>query len=107
MAKARTTPADSADAAPQEAEASAEGEAETQAQEKQEQEEQPSQVEQGGATAYSVERLIADAEDFLGVPSYVAAGALSTATESHLTIEDAKKQVASFEDQPDTTGEES
>ena len=48
MAKARTTPADSADAAPQEAEAAAEGEAETQAQEKQEQEEQPSQVEQGG-----------------------------------------------------------
>lgn len=48
----------------------------------------------GGETAYPYQRLIDDAQDFFGVPSYVVAGALHGVDGEFLT----KKEVAGFID---------
>jgi hypothetical protein len=110
VAKARTTPAESAadaDATPEQAQQAQEERAQAEAAGEYEGAAQPSQADVGGETGYSVERLIVDSEDFLGVPSMVAAGALSSVTDPYVTIEQAKAKIEEFNQQPDTTGEES
>lgn len=47
--------------------------------------------ESKAATTYSVERLIADAPAFLGVPSHVAVGAFYGAKKKNFTVAEAKK----------------
>lgn len=67
----------------------------------------PSQVSKGQGkgkeTAYSQERLIAEATDFLGVPSHVAAGALHGNPEAYLTVDEARVEVEKYENQHDST----
>lgn len=56
----------------------------------------PTQVQKSGETAYSHDRLIAEAEQRLGRPSYVVAGALALSDSEYLTIEDAQAAVVAY-----------
>lgn len=49
---------------------------------------------------YHIDRLIPEAEDFLGVPSYVAAGAFAGETKKNFTIPEAKKIVKDWLKKP-------
>lgn len=50
----------------------------------------------GGDTAYAVERLIAEADEFLGEPPHVVAGALYGIDKEYLTVGEAQKLVSNF-----------
>lgn len=52
------------------------------------------------ARTYTVERLIADSEGFLGVPSHVAVGALYGVTDD-LTVDQARKKVEAWLKKPE------
>lgn len=54
---------------------------------------------QGGEQTYHVDRLVAEAQDRLGVPSHVAAGALALkgGNKQNFTVDEAKKLVKEFE----------
>ena len=56
----------------------------------------PTQVEEGGETAYSIDRLIAEAPSFLGCEPHVAAGALHGTDKEFLTIAEAKEAVEAW-----------
>lgn len=56
----------------------------------------PTQKEEGGQTAYSVERLIAEAPSFLGYESHVVVGALHGTDKEFLTIDEAKAAVETW-----------
>lgn len=56
----------------------------------------PAQKDKGGETAYSHERLIGEAEDFLGQPSHVVAGALHGVEDAYLTVQEAESLVDDF-----------
>lgn len=58
-------------------------------------EEPPEVVEE---PTYSQERLIAEAGDFIGQPSYVVAGALDSIKKKNLTLAETKAAVAAFLD---------
>lgn len=54
----------------------------------------PSQkVAQDGTKSYAVQRLIREADSFMGHPSHVVAGALHDCEHEYLTIEDAADRV--------------
>jgi hypothetical protein len=54
------------------------------------------QTASGGETGYSHERLIAEAQSFLGHPPHVVAGALHGVDQEYLTIKEAESAVDSF-----------
>jgi hypothetical protein len=56
----------------------------------------PAQRDKGGETAYSHDRLIEEAEDFLGQPSHVVAGALHGVEDAYLTVQEAETLVSDF-----------
>lgn len=53
----------------------------------------PTQRDEGGETAYSTERLIAEANEFIGEPPHVVAGALHGADEDYMTLDALKERV--------------
>lgn len=49
------------------------------------------------APTYTVERLLAESNDFLDVDRHVAAGAFATIRKKHLTLEEAGKAIKDFQ----------
>lgn len=52
------------------------------------------------APTYHVDRLIAEADDRLGVPPHVAAGAFASIRKQNLTVDEAKKTVTDWLKRP-------
>lgn len=57
------------------------------------------------APTYSAERLVAESEAFLGVPSHVAVGAFHGGKKT-MTLDDAKSRVKKWLDKPEDRPEE-
>lgn len=66
----------------------------------------PNQRDSGGKTEYSVQRLIDNAEDFLGFPSHAVAGAMYGQPHEYLTIAEARTIVKDWLKSPVTSGSE-
>jgi len=60
----------------------------------------PSQVAGDGGTAYSIDRLIAESDAFLGIPSHVMAGALHGEKKKHLTLDEARERAEKWSTSP-------
>lgn len=60
-----------------------------------------SKADEPTAPTYSVERLVAESEAFLNVPSFVAVGAFSSERKKNFTLDEAKKLVKDFLKKPE------